>query len=129
MSSKVEQQASSLDTIKLILSLVLLLAGVVGFYYFSTWQGQPVSTLYRVLVLLLVVGVAAFVAFNTAQGRRLLGFMKDARIEVRKMVWPTRNETMQTTLMVFVIVFILSIFLWLVDMLLGWGIRTLLGGG
>jgi preprotein translocase subunit SecE len=57
-----------------------------------------------------------------------MSFMQDARTEVRKMVWPTRVETMQTTLMVFVIVFILTIFLWLVDMLLGWGVASLLGG-
>lgn len=129
MSLKVEQQTSSIDTVKLVLSIILLLAGITGFYYFETLNGQPVSLLFRVLGLLAVVGVAVFVALTTANGRGLVSFMKDSRTEVRKMVWPTRAETMQTTLMVLVIVLILSIFLWLVDMLLGWGVKSLLGGG
>ncbi len=129
MSSKVEQHTSSLDTVKLLISLLLLVAGIGGFYYFENWQGQPVSVLYRVLVLLVIVGLAALVALSTEPGRNLLRFMQNSRTEVRKMVWPTRAETMQTTLMVVVIVFILSIFLWLVDMLLGWGVRVILGGG
>ena len=131
MSSKVDQQqatpSSSLDTIKLVIAVLLLLGGIVGFYFFETWQGEPVSVFFRVLGLLAVVGVAGFIALQTAKGVQLLGFLKDSRNEVRKMVWPTRAETLQTTLMVMVIVTILSIFLWLVDMLLGWGIKTLLG--
>lgn len=129
MSTKAEQQTNSLDTIKLVVALVLLFVGIAGFYYFADWQGEPVSLLYRVLGLLAVMGVAAYVALTSASGKRLMSFMQDSRIEVRKMVWPTRVETMQTTLMVFVIVFILTLFLWLVDMLLGWGVKSLLGGG
>ncbi|MEZ5534663.1 MAG: preprotein translocase subunit SecE [Thiolinea sp.] len=129
MSTKAEQQASPIDTIKLVVALVLLFLGVAGFYYFADWQGEPVSLLYRTLGLLAVMGVAAFIALSSSSGKRLMSFMQDSRTEVRKMVWPTRVETMQTTLMVFVIVFILTIFLWLVDMLLGWGVKSLLGGG
>ncbi|MFM2318235.1 MAG: preprotein translocase subunit SecE [Pseudomonadota bacterium] len=129
MSSKVEQQTSSFDTIKLILSLVLLLVGIGGFYYFDTWKGEPVSVLIRVLGLLAFIAVAVVIAATTEKGRNLVSFLKDSRMEVRKMVWPTRAETMQTTLMVMVIVLLLSLFLWLVDMLLGWGVKTLLGGG
>lgn len=129
MSTKAEQQTNPIDTIKLVAALVLLFVGIAGFYYFADWQGEPVSLLYRVLGLLSVIGVAAFIALSSASGKRLMSFMQDARTEVRKMVWPTRIETMQTTLMVFVIVFILTIFLWLVDMLLGWGVKSLLGGG
>ncbi|UOG93284.1 MAG: preprotein translocase subunit SecE [Candidatus Thiothrix sulfatifontis] len=129
MSVRTEEQGSSLDTVKLIISLALLFAGIVGFYYFEDWQGQPVSLLLRVLGLLLVAGVAVAVALSSLAGKRLLGFMKDSRLEVRKMVWPTRAETLQTTLMVMVIVLILSIFLWGVDSLLGWGVKSMLGGG
>lgn len=129
MSSKAEQQTSSLDTVKLILAFVLLLVGIGGFYYFSTWKGEAVSVLIRVLGLLAFVAVAVGVAATTEKGRNLITFLKDSRMEVRKMVWPTRAETMQTTLMVMVIVLLLSLFLWLVDMLLGWGVKTLLGGG
>ncbi|QTR51360.1 preprotein translocase subunit SecE [Candidatus Thiothrix anitrata] len=129
MSVNTEEQGSSLDTVKLILSLALLVAGIAGFYYFETWQGEPVSVLFRVLGMLVFVGVAVFVALTTLSGKRLLGFMSNSRLEVRKMVWPTRAETLQTTLMVMVIVLVLAIFLWGVDSLLGWGVRSLLGGG
>jgi len=129
MSVNTEEQGSSLDTVKLILSLALLIAGIAGFYYFETWQGEPVSVLFRVLGLLVFVGIAVFVALTTLSGKRLLGFMSSSRLEVRKMVWPTRAETLQTTLMVMVIVLILAIFLWGVDSLLGWGVKSLLGGG
>ncbi|WP_020561264.1 preprotein translocase subunit SecE [Thiofilum flexile] len=127
MSSTTEQQSSSLDTIKLIASLALIVAAIGVFYYFATWQGEPVSIFFRVLALLIIAGAGVALAFTTANGKRLLGFLKDSRLEVRKMVWPTRAETIQTTMMVMIIVLILSIFLWLVDMLLGWGIKSLIG--
>ena len=112
------------DTIKLVLSLLLLLAGIVGFYYFS-----EESLLYRVLGLLAVVGVAIGVAVTTEKGRGLLHFLSASRAEVRKMVWPTRAETIQTTLIVFILVVILAIFLWFVDMLLGAAVKALLSVG
>jgi preprotein translocase subunit SecE len=129
MSVHTEEQGSSLDTVKLVIAITLLFAGIVGFYYFENWQGQPVSVLFRVLGLLVAVGAGVAVALSSLAGKRLLSFMQDSRLEVRKMVWPTRAETLQTTLMVMVIVIILSIFLWGVDSLLGWGVRSLLGGG
>lgn len=129
MSVNTEEQGSSFDTLKLGISIALLIAGISGFYYFETWHGEAVSLLFRVLGLLLVVGLAVVIALMTLSGKRLLSFMKDSRLEVRKMVWPTRAETIQTTLMVMVIVLILSIFLWGVDSLLGWTVKTLLGGG
>jgi preprotein translocase subunit SecE len=126
MSTKTGSADSSLDLIKLIVALGLLLASVVGYYYFD-----QESVLYRVLGMLFVIGVGVWIALTTKKGRSLLAFMTGARTEVRKMVWPTRVETMQTTLMVFIIVVLLSIFLWIVDMLLGWGVKALLatGGG
>jgi len=116
MSTKAEQQSSPIDTLKLVVALLLLLLGIAGFYYFASWQGEPVSLLYRVLGLLAIAGVAAYIAFTTASGQRLAGFMQDARTEVRKMVWPTRAETIQTTMIVLVMVVIIAIFLWLIDM-------------
>ena len=129
MSVHTEEQGSSLDTIKLVVAVVLLFLGIVGFYYFAEWQGQAVSTLLRVLGLLVIAGAATAIAASSLSGKHLMSFMKDSRLEVRKMVWPTRAETLQTTLMVMVIVLILSIFLWGVDSLLGWGIKSMLGGG
>ena len=128
MSAKAESTSSVLDTVKLLVALLLLVGSVVGFYYF---EDTVSSVLYRVLGMLAVIGVGVWVALSTVKGKGLLSFMSGARTEVRKMVWPTRVETMQTTLMVVIIVILLSIFLWIVDMLLGWGIKMLLatGGG
>ncbi len=124
MASNTEAQGSMFDTVKLLLALLVLLAGIAGFYYFS--EG---SLLYRVLGLLAMVGVAIGISVTTEKGRSLIGFLGFARTEVRKMVWPTRAETMQTTLMVFILVVILAIFLWFVDMLLGAGVKALLSVG
>jgi preprotein translocase subunit SecE len=122
MSEQTEQTGGGLDTVKLFVALALLIAGVMGFYYFSAE-----STLVRVVGLLAVVGVAVFIATTTAKGRQLAGFMGNARTEVRKMVWPTRVETTQTTLIVLGVVVLVGIFLWLLDSLLGWIIRQLIG--
>jgi len=124
MATNTEAKSSIFDIIKLLLALAILIAGIVGFYYF-----EDESLLYRVLGLLAVVGVAIGVSMMTAKGRNLLSFMGLSRVEVRKMVWPTRAETMQTTLIVFVLVVILAIFLWFVDMLLGAGVKALLSVG
>jgi len=121
MSVKAESKGSALDVVKNIIAVALVFVAIAGFYYYS-----EESFLYRVLGLIAVSLVAAGVALSTTSGKNLLAFMKNARTEVRKMVWPTRVETMQTTLMVVVIVILLAIFLWFVDMLLGLGIGSLL---
>jgi len=122
MATKTETQGSALDTAKLALAVVLVTAGVIAFY----WYAEQ-STLYRVLGLLAVTGVAVAIAWSTAKGRSTASFLQDSRTEVRKMVWPSRAETMQTTLVVFLVVIIVGIFLWLLDMLLGWLIQLVIG--
>jgi len=124
MATNTETTGSIFDTIKLLLALLVLIAGIAGFYYFA-----EESLLYRVLGLLAVVGVAVGISMTTVKGKNLVGFLGASRTEVRKMVWPTRAETMQTTLMVFILVVILAIFLWFVDMLLGAGVKALLSVG
>ncbi len=121
MVTKTEQTTSGLDTLKLITALSLLIAGVVGFYYF-----EDESQLLRVLGMLAIAAAAIFVVSTTDIGRRSLGFVKDARVEVRKVVWPTRQETLQTTLAVLVMVVIVAIMLWAIDSLLGLGVNSLL---
>ena len=123
MATSTESNSSAMDIIKLLIALALLIASIFVFYQFED------SVLFGVLGLLAVAGVGIGVAATSTQGKGLLSFMGAARTEVRKIVWPTRQETMQTTLMVFIIVVILSIFLWFVDMLLGWGIKELLARG
>ncbi|MFN2310397.1 MAG: preprotein translocase subunit SecE [Gammaproteobacteria bacterium] len=124
MNSKVEVEGAGMDTAKLAVAVALLLAAVGAFYWFADH-----SLLLRVLGLLATVGVALFIVAQTAVGARALGFMGDARTEVRKVVWPTRQETVQTALIVFAVVIFVGIVLWLLDMLLLWAVRLLTGQG
>lgn len=113
MTGKAEATASSMDAFKLAVSIGFVLAGVAAFYFFAD---QPL--LYRVLGIVAAVVIAAGIALTTERGRTLASFMQDARTEVRKMVWPTRVETLQTTIVVFLVVVALALFLWLVDRVL-----------
>jgi preprotein translocase subunit SecE len=124
MNARAEAGATGLDTVKLVAAAILLIAGIYGFYHFAAY-----STLLRVVGLLAIGGLAAAIALQTDQGRRLWQFAGDARNEVRKVVWPTRQETLQTTLIVIVMVLILGIILWLFDMMLMSILRFLTGQG
>lgn len=124
MNSKVETEGSGLDTAKLAAAVALMVAAVAAFYWFADH-----SLLLRVLGLLAATGIALFVASQTLVGGRLLGFVSDARTEVRKVVWPTRQETVQTALIVFGVVIFMGIVLWLLDVLLLWAVRLLTGQG
>jgi preprotein translocase subunit SecE len=119
--SKTEQPTSPIDTFKLMSALLVLIAGVAGFYYF-----EEESQLLRVLGMLTVAVIAFLIAATSDVGRRSLGFVKEARVEVRKVVWPTRQETVQTTIAVLFMVVLVAIMLWLFDMFLGWGVSKLL---
>ena len=121
MVTKTEQSTSAIDTFKLMTALLVLIAGVVGFYYF-----EEQSQLLRVLGMLAVAVVAFFIAATSDPGRRGLSFVREARVEVRKVVWPTRQETLQTTIAVLFMVILVAIMLWLFDMFLGWGVSKLL---
>tara|TARA_R110002096_G_scaffold286970_8_gene480666 strand:- start:1184 stop:1552 length:369 start_codon:yes stop_codon:yes gene_type:complete len=122
MAETAEQTNSGMDKVKLALAAILLLVGFYGFYQYAD---QPL--LYRVLGILLFAIVAAGIALTTTKGRSLMGFMQSARTEVRKMVWPTRAETLQTTLVILVVVVLVGLFLWLLDTFLGWIMRMIIG--
>lgn len=126
MDVKNETGGSSANTLKLLSSLLLLIAGIVGFYYFS---GE--SVLYRVLGLLFVVALSLLVFYSSGPGHQLWSFFRASRLEVRKVVWPTRGETLQTTMIVLFIVFLVGLFLWLLDSVLAAGFKwlTAMGGG
>jgi len=123
-TTTVDSQSSLPDIIKLVIAVLLVILSLGGFYYFS-----EASLLYRVLGLLAVVIAASAIAFTTARGKTLIAFMGGARMEVRKMVWPTRIETMQTTLIVIVMVALLAVILLIVDSILGWLVKLFLGNG
>ncbi|MEE9395671.1 MAG: preprotein translocase subunit SecE [Methylococcales bacterium] len=115
---------SRFDSVKLVFAAAIVAAGIYGFYYFADQ-----SQLYRVLGILVIGFIALGVVLTTHQGQDAWGFVKDARMEVRKVVWPSRQETIQTTMIVMVMVFIVGVILWLLDMFLLWGVRLLTGQG
>jgi len=124
MSAKAEQQGSKADTFKLLFALLLIVAGSIAFYKYAEY-----SLLMRVLALLAVAGVAVFIAMQTDKGRFAWSFIGGARTEVRKVIWPTRAETMQTTLMVVIMVILVGILLWIMDSFLLWAVKQLTGQG
>ena len=124
MVSKTTAPSSSLDTVKLALALVVLVAGMFGFYWFD-----QVALTWRVIAMFAVVGVAVGLVLLTDLGQRLKSFSRESRVELRKVVWPTRKETTQITLIVLVLVFLIGLFLWLVDSLLFWGVQMITGQG
>ena len=125
MVSKAEVQDSRGDIVKYALAL-LIVAGAVCCVFISMRKSL---LLFRVLGMLLAFGVAAAVLYQTDSGRKLWVFFQAARTEVRKVVWPTRAETMQTTLIVFVLVLLVGLFLWLLDTMLGAGFQFVTGIG
>ena len=101
------------DRFKLVLAVLALASGIAGYYYLG-----DKTLVVRVLALLGALAVTVAIAMQTELGRAAWAFGKDAQIELRKVVWPSRKETVQVTLMVVVIVIAVSIFLWFVD----WGL-------
>jgi preprotein translocase subunit SecE len=113
-----------LDNIKLAGSVALVVLGIAAFYYFGAY-----SALLRVIGLLAIGAIAVALAYQTAIGQQFWQFILGSRMEVRKVVWPTQEETMQTTLVVFVMVLVMGILLWLFDMMLVMIVRALTGQG
>ncbi|MDB0065197.1 preprotein translocase subunit SecE [Oceanospirillaceae bacterium] len=122
MSATPTTQNSRFDTIKWIFVLALVAAGVVGN---SIYSDQ--SLLYRTLALVALAVVALFVALQTDKGRGYAVSFREARKEIRKVVWPNRQETTQTTLIVVVVVLIMALVLWGLDSLLSWAVSSLIG--
>ena len=108
------------DNIKLIVAVILMVAAIALFYTYSEY-----STLLRVLGLLAVAGISLFIASKTAVGSSVLSFFGETQVEVRKVVWPSRQETVQTTMVVILMVMVMAIVLWGFDSLLAWAVRSL----
>jgi preprotein translocase subunit SecE len=122
MNPKAEAQDSRFDLVKWLVVVLLVAVGVVGNQYYSA---QPI--LYRVLALLVIAAVAAYVGLQTGKGKAFFVLAKEARAEIRKVVWPTRQETTQTTLIVVAVVLVMALLLWGLDSLLGWLVSLIVG--
>jgi len=117
-----EAAVSRLDSLKWVVVLALVAGGIFGNSYYGD---QPI--LYRVLALVAAALVAGWIASLTERGGAFLTLVKGSRTEIRKVVWPTRQETTQTTLIVFVFVIITGLILWGLDSVLGWLASLILG--
>jgi preprotein translocase subunit SecE len=124
MNAKAETESSRFDTLKLGAAVLLLAISILAFYRFDDQL-----LVVRVLGLLVAAGISVFIAAQSSTGKSIIGFIGGAKAEVRKVVWPTRAETTQTTLAVMLMVFLVGIFLWLLDMVLLWAIQLLTGQG
>jgi preprotein translocase subunit SecE len=124
MDTKVETEPTMVDTAKLALAAAIALVGFVAYYYFG-----DSSVALRSLGVLVAVGVAVFVALQSAQGQGLWRFIQAARTELRKVVWPTREETIQTTIAVLVFALIMGVFFWLLDLGLLYATSKITGQG
>jgi preprotein translocase subunit SecE len=126
MNSKADKSGSGFgDTLLLLISVIMLLGGITAYYYYQDLAITPV----RVVALMAVTLLASWVAAQSQKGGAFFRFLKEADIERRKVVWPTHQEAVQTSLMVIVVVIIVSLFLAAVDWALGALVRSLLGGG
>lgn len=116
MSDVIEKSATPLNKVKWLAVIAIVIAGLYGFQAYSA----EVPALYRVLGFLFALLLAAGIGFTTFEGKRFNQFRKDAWIELRRVIWPTRQETLQTTLIVVIFVIVVSLLLYFFDLLVGW---------
>lgn len=117
--------AAPLDTVLLALAFAALAGGVVAFYMLA---GQ-INVTVRVLMVLGGLGVAVALAYQTATGKTMWSYIRGANIEVRKTTWPSKQESLQSTLMIAVVVLIVALILWGLDSALLWGVKSVTGRG
>ena len=122
MSNKEEVSANRLDPLLWLIVVAIILGGI---YANTIYVG--VNVLVRTLAGIGLAGVAVAIALQTFRGRAGWDLAKEARVEVRKVIWPTREETTQTTLIVVAVVIVVGLFLWGLDSGLSWGIQALIG--
>jgi preprotein translocase subunit SecE len=118
------KNASGTDVFRLVVGVLLVLAGIVAFYWQDT---APAWQRWGAVVLGLVLGIG--IVATSAYGRTVIQFVLDSRVELRKIVWPERRETGMTTVVVFAFVIIGGLFFWVIDFFLAWATRHLTGQG
>jgi preprotein translocase subunit SecE len=116
-------QSGVLDILKLLVAAGALVGGLYGYYFYENDIALPL----RVLMVLGGTAAGIAVAMTSAQGQRLWHFIQGSRVEIRKVIWPTRTETTQTAIAVFVFTLIMALFFWALDSGLLWLTRRLVG--
>ena len=124
MSESTVNESNGMDGIKWLLAILVLAAAVYGNHYY-----QEQSVLVRAIGVVVLVVVAGFIAASTYKGKTFINFSKEAKIEVRKVVWPTRQETLQTTFIVLAATVVTSLILWGLDGVVVWVVGLLTGFG
>ena len=124
MNAKAESSPGLLDTVKLVLAAAVLVGGIAAY---NIYENE--SLLLRVAGVLVAFGIGTVIAFSSVQGQTTWQFIQSSRGEIRKVIWPTRQETLQTTLTVLVFAFFMGVFFWILDLFLLWGTRLVTGQG
>ncbi len=124
MNTNTETGPGILETVKLLVTAAIVVAGIGAFYAL-----EERSLLLSIVAVLVSLAAAVVVFMQTERGGLLWKFIQGSRVEIRKVIWPTRTEAMQTTITVFVFVLVLGVFFWLLDMGLLWITRLLTGQG
>jgi preprotein translocase subunit SecE len=122
MTDKARVLETSGETLKWVVVTVLVVTGIYGNSYFA-----DLSWLYRLLALLGLSAIAVLVAAKTVKGQAFIALGIEAKTEIRKVVWPTREETTQTTIIVVIAVLVLALVLYALDSSLSWLLKALLG--
>ncbi len=120
MSKNIESQVKQRDSVWLILAIFGVITSIASFYYLDQF-----NTLMKVIIMLAGIGISVGLLFLSSYGNKITFFIKETKIEILKVVWPTKQETLRTTLLIIVAVIIVGIFLWLVDMFLTWVLKFL----
>jgi preprotein translocase subunit SecE len=116
-------QSGVLDIVKLVIAAAVIIGGLYSYYYYEFELALP----FRVLIVLGGTGIGIAIAMMSSQGQRLWHFIQGSRVEIRKVVWPTKQETTQTAIAVFVFTLIMMVFFWALDSGLLWITRRLVG--
>jgi preprotein translocase subunit SecE len=124
MTEQVQHSVTVLDTAKLVAGGVILAGGIAAFYLLPD---LPIWLRWLIVLAALVLGT--LVGLQSAPGKTFWGFVQSSRTELRKVVWPTAQETRQVTMVVFVMLIVLALFFWALDSLLGFITRWLATGG